>query len=144
MTNFSRFLKQNKKVRENIKYAPTKDLVDENGNPLEWEFKPISTSMNDEIREQCTIEVQIPGKVGFYRPKVNNSKYLAKLLVASTVYPDLHNKELQDSYGVMTPEDLVKEMIDNPGEYNDLIVFIQNYNGFTKNINEKVEEAKNL
>ena len=53
------------------------------------------------------------------RPKVNSSKYVAELLVSAVVYPDLYNAELQDSYGVKTASDLLKEM------------------------NDKVEEAKN-
>lgn len=35
------------------------------------------------------------------------------------------------------------EMIDDPGEYNDLAVFIQDLNGFSESINEKVDTAKN-
>ena len=34
-------------------------------------------------------------------------------------------------------------MLDNPGEYDDLAAFIQKYNGYNKEINEKIEEAKN-
>ena len=41
-----------------------------------------------------------------------------------------------------TPEDLLKEMIDDPGEYNELLLFIQNFNGFST-LDDKVEEAKN-
>ncbi len=143
MSNLSRFMKQNKAIKENVKFAATKDLTDEAGNPLEWEFRPLSTKLNSDIREQCTTEVQVPGKPGLYRPKVDSNKYLAKLIVASVVYPDLYDKELQDSYGVMTPEDLVQEMVDNAGEYNNLVAFIQKYNGFDTSINEKVKEAKN-
>ena len=65
------------------------------------------------------------------------------MIVASVVEPNLNNKDLQDSYGVMTPEDLIKEMIDDPGEYNDFASFIQNFNSFTTTLDEKVEEAKN-
>ena len=35
MSNLSRFLKDNKIKKENIKYAATKSLVDEKGNPLD-------------------------------------------------------------------------------------------------------------
>lgn len=142
MSNFSRFMKQNKIQKENTTYAATKSLVDKDGNPLLWTIKAISTRENDIIRDECTIDVPIPGKMGAYRQKLNTSKYLAKLICAAVVEPNLNDKELQDSYGVMTPEDLVKEMIDNPGEYTDFTVFIQNFNGFTS-IEEKVEEAKN-
>jgi len=69
--------------------------------------------------------------------------YLKKMICASVVFLDLFNAQLQDSYGVTKPEDLIMEMIDDPGEYNDLAVFIQDLNGFSESINEKVDTAKN-
>lgn len=143
MSNLSRFLKQNKKLKENTEYAATKSLTDEKGNPLMWKIKPISTKENDIIREESMIEIPLKGKMGQYRQKLNTSKYLAKLLVNSIVEPNLNDKELQDSYGVMGAEELIKEMIDDPGEYNDFALFVQNYNGFTESLEESVEEAKN-
>ena len=38
------------------------------------------------------------------------------MVAASVVYPDLDNAELQDSYGVKRPEELLLEMVDDPGE----------------------------
>lgn len=143
MSNLSLFLKKNKKVRENTTYPATKSLVDENGKPLEWVIKPLTTKENEDIRESCTYEVPVKGKPNMFRPKVNTSQYLAKMIVASVVKPNLYNAELQDSYGVKTPEDLLKEMIDDPGEYNDFATFIQQFNGFTTNINDSIEEVKN-
>ena len=110
MSRFSLFMKANKAKKENGKYAPTKSLTDDSGKPLEWEFKHISSKENEELRESCTIEVQIKGKPNLFRPKLNSSQYLSRMVVASTVYPDLYDKELQDSYGVMTPEELVFAM----------------------------------
>lgn len=143
MSKFSRFMKANKIVQKNEKYAPTESLQDENGKPLEWEFKKISAKENEEIRDACTFEVQVKGKPNMFRPKVKTSEYLAKIIVASVVYPDLYDKELQDSYGVMTPEDLVYAMVDNAGEYQELTVWLQNFQGFTKSMDDKVDEAKN-
>ena len=143
MSNLSLFLKKNKKVRENAHYAATQSLCDENGKALDWEIKALTTTESENIRMECTTEVQIPGKVGMYRPKVDSNLYVAKLIAACVVFPDLYNKELQDSYGVRTPEDLQKQMIDNPVEYNALAEFVQNFNGLTESIDDKVEEAKN-
>lgn len=143
MSNLSLFLKKNKKTKENTKFVATKSLCDEKGNPLEWEIKPISTRESDEIRESCTIEIPIKGKPNMFRQKVNASKYGAKMLASSVVYPDLLNAELQDSYGVSTPEDLIKEMVDDPGEYSEFMAFIQEFNGYDITMEEKVEEAKN-
>ena len=142
MSDFSAFMKKNKIQRENVTYAATKYLKDENGEPLKWEIKPISTKENEAIREECTKEVPVKGKTGQYKLKVDMGAYQAKMISASVVFPDLNNKELQDSYGVMNPEDLLKEMIDDPGEYMELSLFIQKTSGFTT-LQEDVEEAKN-
>ena len=143
MSNLSLFLKKNKIQKENTTYPATKSLLDENGNPLLWEIKPLTTRENENIRESCMIEVPVKGKPNMYRPKLNTSLYLAKIMVASIVHPNLYDADLQDSYGVKTPEDLLKEMIDDPGEYNEFAAFIQQYNGFDTTMDEKVEEAKN-
>lgn len=143
MSNFSRFMKANKIAKPNEKYAPTVTLQDENGEPLNWEFRQITSKENEALRDSCTIEVQVKGKPNLYRPKVKTAEYLAKMIVASTVYPDLYDKELQDSYGVMTPEELLYALVDDAGEYQDLMVWIQQFQGLTKGLEEKIEEAKN-
>lgn len=136
-------MKANKQAKTNQNYAPTTTLTDENGKPLEWEFRPITSKENEKLRDDCTVEVQVTGKPNMFRPKLNTSQYLAKMIVAATVVPDLYDKELQDSYGVMTPEELLYAMVDNAGEYQELTVWMQKYQGFTKTFDEKVEEAKN-
>lgn len=143
MSNFNRFMKQNKITKENTTFPATKSLVDEKGNPLEWVIKPLSTKENDDIRDTCMMEVPVTGKPNMFRPKLNTSKYIAKMICACIVEPNLYDKELQDSYGVMTPEELLKEMIDNPGEYQALMTFVQEFNGFNTTMEDKVEEAKN-
>lgn len=143
MSKFSRFMKANKIAMTNEKYAPTTTLQDENGKPLEWEFRHISSKENEELRDSCTIEVQVKGKPNLYRPKVKTAEYLAKMIAKSTVYPDLYDKELQDSYGVMTPEELLYAMVDDAGEYQDFTVWMQKFQGFTKSLDDKVDEAKN-
>lgn len=143
MSKFSRFMKENKVARENEFYAPTVTLTDENGKPLEWEFKHIGSKENDALRDACTIEVQVTGKPNLFRPKLNTSQYLSKMIVAATVYPDLYDAQLQDSYGVKTPEDLLFALVDDAGEYQELTAWMQKYQGFTKSFEEKVDEAKN-
>ena len=143
MSNFSRFMKENKITKENTTFPATKSLVDEKGNPLEWIIKPMTTKENENIRDTCMIDVPVKGKPNVYRPKLDTSKYIAKMICACIVEPNLYDKGLQDSYGVMTPEELLKEMIDDPGEYNALAAFVQEFNGFNTTIEDKVEEAKN-
>lgn len=143
MSKFAKFMKANKAVKENGFYPATKSLCDEKGNPLEWEFKHISSKENEEIRENCTIDIPVTGKPNMYRPKLKSSLYIQKMVAASVVVPDLYDKDLQDSYGAMTPEELLLAMVDDPGEYNDLASFVQKFQGFNVSFDEKVDEAKN-
>lgn len=143
MSKFSRFMKQNKVKKENTTFAPTKYLLDENGEPVKFTIKPLTTRENEDIREACTVDIPVTGKPNMFRPKLNTSKYLAKMLCSCIIEPNLFDKELQDSYGVMTPEDLIREMIDDPGEYQDFVTFIQNFNGFNVSLEDKVDNAKN-
>lgn len=143
MSKFAKFMKANKKQRENVFVRATETLIDPDTNkPLEWELRALDTKEAQRLQDECTIEIPI-GRGGQYRTKLNTQKYVAKLLCASIVYPDLYDKELQDSYGVATPEELIKEMIDDVGEYNALVDFVQKYNHLDKTLNEKIEEAKN-
>lgn len=142
MSNFSKFMKANKIQKENVMHPVTKSLLDENGEPLLWEIKPLTTKENEHIRDLCTVDVPVKGKPNVFRPKVDMDKYQTKLICAAIVSPDLNNAELQNSYGVMTPEDLIKEMVDSPAEYTDLMVFVQQLSGF-KTLQEEVDEAKN-
>lgn len=143
VSNFSMFMRANKKQKENGRYAATRSLCDEKGAPLEWEFTHITSKQNDIIREECVTEIPVQGKPNLYRPKLKTALYLQKLIAASVVYPDLYDAELQDSYGVKTPEELVYAMVDDPGEYSELAAFVQRFQGFDTSLEEKAEKAKN-
>lgn len=143
MSNFERFMKKNKQVRNNVFYAPTSSLTDENGNPLKWEIRHLTSEESDKIREACMYDAPVKGKPGQTVQKLNTSMYLAKMICASVVNPDLNNRELQDAYDVMKPEDLLREMVDLPGEYANFSSFIQKINGFDETLDDLVEEAKN-
>ncbi len=142
MSQFERFLKKNKVRRENVLYAASKSLTDEDGKPLMWTIRPISTKENEQIRDECMVDVPVEGKPWSFRPKLELRKYTAKLLAACVVEPNLYDKELQDSYGVMSPEALIQEMLDNPAEYQEFADFVQRFNGFDSTLEEKIDEAK--
>ena len=128
MSKFSKFMKANKIEKKNEMHVVTKSLCDENGNPLEWEFKHITSKENELIREECMIEVPVKGKRNVFRPKFKTAQYIQKMIAASVVTPDLFDTELQDSYGVANPEDLLLAMVDDPGEYNVLADYVQKGN----------------
>ena len=136
MSNLSAFLKTNKKNVENVKFAASKRFLDENGKPIEWEIKPITSRRADDIREECTTQ---KGK----NFKVDSKKFNRKMAVECTVFPDLNDKDLQDSYGVMGAEQLIQELLDIDGEYQGYINKILEVCGYTKTEEELVDEAKN-
>ena len=141
MSKFAQFMKANKKVQENAFYAATKSLCDENGQPLEWEFRHITSAESESIRDSCMDDFNL-GK-GNYLPRFKSSEYISKLIAASVGVPDLRDAELQDSYDVKKPEDLLLAMVDDPGEYNRLGNFVQQFLGLNVSFEDKVGEAKN-
>lgn len=143
MSKFKLFMRENKIAKENTTYAPTTSLLDENGEPLKFEIRALTTREDNNLRDKCTEFIPIKGKPNNYNPKFNSADYICKMLCACIVYPDLRDKELQDSYDVMTPEDLLLEMIDNPVEYDNFATFVRDYNGLDKTFEDKVNDAKN-
>ncbi|MBQ9604157.1 MAG: hypothetical protein IJR45_01970 [Firmicutes bacterium] len=129
------FLKENKIEREGRRYRATSSLLDEEGRAIEWVLRPVSTRENEEIRESA-----VTRSGGEYR--FDAELYTARLAAAAVEEPNLYNAQLQDSYGVSCPEDLLREMVDKPGEYSALVREVQDMNGFTS-LKEKVEQAKN-
>lgn len=139
MSAFEAFMKGNRKAKEEKEYAPTTSFVDENGEPIKWRFKPISTKAFEQLKSDCT--KQIVTKNGA-RAKVDAKELNSQLIAACTVFPNLYDAELQDSYGVTNPSDLLFELVDDPGEYTELTVFVQELCGFDR-FGDLVEEAKN-
>ena len=142
MEGLSAFLKSNKKEKEHLHLAVSDSFTDEQGKAIEWDIRPLSAKRDEGIRDLCTKKVPFNGKKGVKAPELDVNAYLGKLVTSSVVFPNLNDKELQDSYGVMCAEELIKEML-SPGEYQDLISEIQKLDGFDVTFDEKVEEAKN-
>lgn len=140
MNNLSGFLAQNAIKVENIKYVASKRFLDENTNPIEWEIKAISGKEDEEIRNSCSKKIKT--KQGTTVHELDTNKYVGRIVTACTVYPNLLDAKLQDSYGVMGEDELIKVML-NPGEYMSYVSKVQEINGFNISIEELVEEAKN-
>ena len=85
MSKFSKFMRENKIKKKNGMYAPTRSLLDENGSPLEWEFRHITSRENEILREECTMEVPVTGKPNMFRQKLKSGLYIQKMIAASVV-----------------------------------------------------------
>lgn len=136
------FLAQNALIVENQKYAASPRFVDENQKPIEWEIKCITSTEDEQLRRECTKRIPVPGKRGQFTQETDFNLYLGRLACACTVYPNLNDKELQDSYGVMCADALLKTML-TPGEYAGYIAKIQEVCGFDRTLADEVDEAKN-
>jgi hypothetical protein len=141
MSDFSVFMAGNVIKDETIKYVAS-DRFKEKGKPVEWELKAIDSELDELIRKECTKRVPVPGKRGQYNMETDTDKYLGKMCVACTVYPDLNNAELQDSYGVKTPDALLKKMLKS-GEYTEYKAKVMEINGYDMSMDELVDDAKN-
>lgn len=141
MSNFSAFLAQNKIKKDNVKFVASESFV-ENGKPIEWELRVLSADEGESLRRESTRKVPVPGRKGAYTQEFDGNVYLGKLTTASVVFPNLNDAELQNSYGVMGAEQLLKAML-TVGEYLNLSGKVGEINGFNESEEELVEEAKN-
>lgn len=140
--NLSSFLKQNALQQENVKYVASQRFLDENQKPIEWEIKTINSKDDELLRKTAMKKTQIVGKRGQYTQEIDTNKYMGLLACACTVFPNLNDAELQNSYGVMCADELLKAML-LPGEYADYLLKVQEICGFDKSTQELVDEAKN-
>lgn len=142
MGNLSGFLSQNAVKVENVKHIVSKRFLDEDGKPIPWEIRCITSTEDEALRKSCTKRVPVPGKRNQYTQETDFNLYLGKLAAMCTAHPNLDDAELQNSYGAMGSDALLKTML-TPGEYADYLTKIQEVNGFEVSFEEAVEEAKN-
>lgn len=107
-------------------------------------MKPVSPAELEDIQKDCTRTYLNP-KTGQKEREFNNQLFMEKLAIASTVFPDLKNEELQKSYGVLGESALIKSILATPGEYIEWLNAASKVNGFDEdeNLDDLIEEAKN-
>lgn len=141
MSDFSVFMAGNALKGDTVKFVASKRFVVK-GKPVQWEIKAIDSDTDEAIRKECTKRVPIAGKRGQYNNETDTDKYIGKMCVACTVYPNLNDAELQDSYGVKGADALLKKML-LPGEYTEYKAKVMEVNGYDMSMEELVDEAKN-
>lgn len=142
MSDFAVFMAGSALKDEIVEYVASNRFVDAKKKPVAWKIKAIDSDLDEAIRKECTKRVPIKGKRGQFNMETDTDKYIAKLCVACTEYPNLNDAELQGSYGVMSGEALLKKML-KPGEYTDYKAKVMEVNGFDMSMEELVDDAKN-
>lgn len=131
MNGLKGFLMQNAIKVKNEKCIVSDRFLDDDNKPILWEYRCITPKEDEEIRKNSLINGE-----------VCMDKYLGLLAYTSTVFPDLNDSELQDSYNVLGGDNLLKVML-TPGEYACYLDKIETLNGFKESMKEKVDKAKN-
>lgn len=137
--SLSAFLAQNADKVGKVSVVASQRFHDESGKPIPWEIGCITAGENAKLRKSCMKQVAV-GK-GQYTTVFDSNAYLEKVAVRCTLFPDLQNTELQNSYGCMDAEQLIVTML-TPGEFEDYSTAVLKANGF-KDEQELVDEAKN-
>lgn len=141
MNNLSMFMAPNVAQVENVKYAASPRIRGEDGRSVEWEIRCIGADEYARIRGGCVKQVPVPGRKNQMTQQLDTYSFQAKICAACTVYPDLNNAQLQNSWGVATPHELLGKLL-TPGEFDDYVLAVFEANDF-KNDNDLVDEAKN-
>ncbi|MFK0524750.1 phage portal protein [Paenibacillus illinoisensis] len=140
--NMSFFMKGQAKPIEEVEEVVSTRYLDEEGKPIPFVFRPISSERIEELREEST--KRIPGKKGQpAQEKVDESRFAIKMGIESTVFPNFKQKELLDSYGVSDPVDVVRKVLETAGEFAAWCSAYQRANKLDDDFEEMIEDAKN-
>ncbi|CAH1212283.1 putative protein YqbN [Paenibacillus plantiphilus] len=140
MGDLSVFFAQYANAETTESFIVSERFKDQSGTPVPWKLRSMTEEENEQCRKSATRRVK--GKGGVLVSETNPEEYLAKLVSASVVFPNLKDAELQQSYGVLGSETLLKKML-LPGEYASLLGKVQEMNGYDKNLNDLTDEVKN-
>ncbi len=140
--SLSAFFAQNAKKVDNTFIVASERFLDPlTSDPMKWEVQCVTAKVNVDTRKACTRNVPVAGRKGQFTQDFDANAYLASISVKCTVFPNLHDAALQQSYGVNGAEQLIQTML-TPAEFEDYSTAILKVNGF-KDSEEMVEEAKN-
>lgn len=112
---------------------------DEDGNPVPFRIRALTQEENDRLTMQSMRLVK-GGKRG--EKQLDELSYGRRLILAATVEPDFTSAELCSAYGVMDPMELPGKML-LAGEYSKLSKEIMELSGFSANLDDLEEQAKN-
>ena len=137
-TSFAAFMADHTKNFEPVEVV-VGSRFQENGKPVPFRIRPITQDENEAIMKECTRSFMDPG-TRTRRQKLDDNLYSAELIARCTVFPDLNDAALQDSYGAVGAADLARKML-LPGEFRRLGDAILDVCGF--NTAGELETAKN-
>ncbi|MEM5780336.1 MAG: hypothetical protein AAGU23_09955 [Bacillota bacterium] len=115
--------------------------VEISGFPHPFVVKSITEGENKQLRQSCQT-VSFDKKTHQKTVETNQDLYYNRLVAACCVEPNFKDAELQKRYGMMGAEALIDKLL-LPGQFIDLFLAVQEVNGFSTDMNELRDEAKN-
>lgn len=119
----------------------SKRFKDNNDKVIPFKFKPISTDRVDEIEKTSMKSVIKNNKV--VGKELDNSRFMARIAVETTTYPDFKAAEMRKAYKEEDPVDIAKKVLNIAGEYANWIAKAAEINGFEDDLEDLEEAAKN-
>lgn len=139
--NMRAFYRDAVEENKSVFFPASKRIKDEEGNPVMWELRVLGYDEIKAITKRNTKNV--PNKVtGSAEKRTNTEEAAMEMTLASIVFPDLNDADLQDSWGVVGAEALLKAML-TPGEIVDLENAVQSAAGYSTEMDEKITAVKN-
>jgi hypothetical protein len=139
--NMSFFMKGKAKQLPEEEVIVSKRYVNEKNEPIPFVIRAIEQPLIDRLQDECTEPIYRKGKK--VDEKLNVSRFLARMGVESTVFPNFKDPELLASYKLVDPVDLAKEILKMGGEYAEWLAAVQRINGYDEDFEELVNDAKN-
>lgn len=115
--NLNQLMKQNVIPMKIVEYTPSQRILDENGEPMVWKLKALTTDELTVIGETYRGEAK----------RITLESILTSLVEPSRA--DFENSELQESWGAYSPAGLLNKML-LPGELVRLEQTVQSISGF--------------
>lgn len=126
---------------EEIKAPISARFKDKNGNIIPFIFKAIPTERVEELEKTSMKTVRHRNKV--IGKEVDHPRFMARVAVESTVYPNFKADELRKAYKTEDPVEIAKKVLHVPGEYGEWLSKASEVNGFDDSIEDLEEAAKN-
>ncbi|WP_020620261.1 phage tail assembly chaperone [Paenibacillus daejeonensis] len=139
--NMAFFMKGKAKAVPDEEVVVSKRYKDDEGNPIPFILRALPTDRIEELQEECTKPIKRKGRV--VDRELDQKRFIARIGVESTIYPEFRDSELLASYGLTDPVAVVKMILSLPGEYGEWINAVQRVNGFDEEFDELTEDAKN-
>lgn len=152
VASISAFMRPELKEETIVEVPGIKTFCDENGEPVPFKIRALTTSDLEMIRKGCRnrkIAKDNRGKPIFnsgviqYSEDYDNSAMSNEMIAKALVFPDLHNQELIDFYGVHSAVDVAPKLFSRLDDYSYIIGKIQEVSGITDDGDEIIEDAKN-